>query len=211
MSKFPPTYSEISKSLDHKNFAGSGTQSTHPLFEQVGRVCSAFERIEDEVVLLFQVICGGPPQGTSNMSRMIGVASNFRTKLDLVREAAKSFLSLEPDKRDAILAWLKLCNRASEIRNKVAHGHPSQLAYVWQGQSLQAAFLMPSLFDPRKMANTGKFSTDSEYCWNAAQLREYVTAFTTLQVMMMTVREELSGIAEESYPHVLDPNNLKRD
>ena len=211
MSKFPATYSEISKSLDHKDFVGSGTESTQPLFEQVGRVCAAFERIEDEVVLLFQVICGGPPLGISNMSRIIGVASSFRTKLDLVREAARSFLSHNSDKRDAVLAWLKLCNRASEIRNKVAHGHPNQLAYVWQGQSLQAAFLMPSLLDPRKMANAGKVSTDSKYCWNAEQLREYVTAFTALQAMMMTVREELSGIAEESQPHVLDPNRLKRD
>ena len=211
MSKFPSTYSEISKSLDHKSFAGSGTESTQPLFQQVGHVCAAFEQIEDELILLLQFICASLPQGISDMSKKMGTASSFRKKVDLVRKAEKSLFFHDLDRRDAVLAWLELCIRASKIRNKVAHGHPNQLAYVWQGQSLQAAFLMPSLFDTTKIPNNGKFSTDSEYCWNAEQLREYATAFLALRAMMMTVREELSGTAEESQPHVLDLNKLKRD
>lgn len=202
MVYMPVTYSDISKALSIKPFSGQGTKSVEPLFAEVGRVCATFERLEDEIVLLFQLLCGGPAAGASNMARIIGVTSNFRAKVELTRAAAEAFLASEPDKRDAVVAWLKLCSRAAQIRNKIAHGHPTQIAYVHKGRSLQAAFFTPSPFDP-KGCPPSRTWTEAAYCWNAQQLQEYNATFLGLRAMMMTVREELAGTAEEPQPHVL--------
>jgi hypothetical protein len=198
----PVTYPELSEALRPKPFLGEGTDSVDPLFAEVGRVCASFEAIEGEIVLLFQVLCGGPAVGISNMARIIGVTSSNRAKIELTEEAAKAFLASEPGKMKAVLAWLKLCRQAADIRNKIAHGHPSQYAFVHKGRSRQAAFLLPSPFDPRKIPASGRWS-GSAYCWNARQLQEYNVAFQGLRAMMMTVREELAGTAEEPQPHVL--------
>lgn len=204
------TYSSIEEALQVKPFDGKGAQSVQEIYLQVGELCASFEQLEDEVVMLFQVLCGELSTAPSRMSRIISVVTSFKTKLDILKEAAQAFLSRDPDKKEAVLLWLKLCRKASEIRNKVVHANPAQIAYVDNEESRQEAFLLPSIYDRKSGFRRGSVTRYSEYCWNTDQLRQYNMALLALRGVLMTVREELAGTAEEPQPWVLDPCILKR-
>jgi hypothetical protein len=192
-------YSDLFDRLSDKPFSGEGTDSIEPLFAEVGRVCAGFERLEEEIVLLFQLLRGELSGDAPSMDRFS--KSSFLSKVEMTEEAAGASLATDPTKRDAVLAWLGLCRRAAKIRNKVAHGLPTQLHYVHKGRSGRGAFLMPGS-DPRDRSLSGKWS-ESAYCWSVRQLQEYHVAFVGLVAMMMTVREELAGTVEDPKPHVL--------
>lgn len=207
----PQTYSDISVALDKKSFAGEGGRSVHEIYQQVGTICANFENLQDEVIQLFQVICGGPPHGQERMSRIISTTTSFKVKLELIKEAARIFLQDDHEKMDAVLLWIKLCERASQMRNKVVHANPAQIAFVQNGVSRQAAFLLPSPNNRKGALACGAIGTKSDYCWNAEQLGHYSSALLQLKAMLMTVREELAGISEIPQPWVLDPSALKRN
>ena len=164
-----------------------------------------FERIQDEIILLFDQLCGGAPGHRSKMGTIIGATSSFNVKIDLVRQAAISFIDKE-DSKKAVLNWIRLCKKAAEIRNKIAHGQPTSLHFVWDGEPRYGVFWAPSTYDTRKANFPQQLAHDWEYCWNENQIKEYSRNFFALRTMLMTVREELAGVGEESMPQVLDPS-----
>ncbi|MBV0892311.1 hypothetical protein KTN05_10655, partial [Paracoccus sp. Z118] len=167
--------------------------------------------LTDEVVLLFDQLCGARLHEHSRMGRIIGATSSFNVKIDLATEAAESFLENERQ-RAAVIGWIRLCKKAAEIRNKIAHGTPTNLHHVSDGTSRQGFFLAPSIYDTKKnqFLRTGEFGGDSRYCWNSYQLHDYVRAFFILRSMLQTLREELAGASEEPMPQVLDPDAMIR-
>jgi len=197
-----PKYASISDALNPKVFANVGGPSSEELFYQVGLATSMFEKIQDEVVQLFDQLCGGPFGRISPMGEIIGATSSFNVKMDLVTQAARSLIADE-NKQAAVLRWLKLATKASLVRNKIAHGRPVGVHFVVEGENRRGTFWAPSLFDTRKVG-WPKISAEWDYCWNAEQIREYSSAFHLTSAMLMTVREQLAGVGEESIPSVLN-------
>jgi hypothetical protein len=199
------SYAAIAAELDLKTFAGEGGNSASDIYPAVGMVCGLFEDLQDEIIRLFEQLCGGPADQPGSMSRIISVTLSFRNKLELTTEATKVFLEKEPDKRDAVLRWLKLCEKASTIRNKIAHGWPAQVHYMQNDQPCRGAFLGSGNYDPKAI---GRATTETIPCWNLSQLQRYSSAILQLRAMIQTVREELAGTGDEPWPHVLDPAAL---
>lgn len=204
-----PSFLEISAGLDLKPFSGTGSKFSVNLFSVVGLCTSNFEKIQEEIILLFDQLCGGYPGRISAMGAIIGATSSFNVKMDLVTQAARSFISDEKHQK-SVLGWLKLCKKAAEVRNKIAHGQPTSSHFVFNGESRNGIFWAPSLFDTKKSGWPVKMSHDWEFCWNECQLREYATTFFALRTMLMTMREELSGTGDEPMPQVLDPDTMMR-
>jgi hypothetical protein len=198
-------YADIAAELEPKPFAGEGGNSASEIYPEVGRVCDLFEGLQDEIIRLFEQLCGEPAVQLGRLSRIISVTLSFRSKLDLTKEAARAFLEEEPRKRDAVLKWLKLCDKASTIRNRIAHGRPGQVHYAQNGRPCRGAFLVAGVYDPRGI---GRPATETIPCWNLSQLYSYSRAIQQLTAMIMTVREELAGTGDEPMPHVLDPSAL---
>lgn len=205
----PPTFLEISAELDPKLFVDNGGQSSDQIHLEVGRACGAFEKLQDEMMLLFNALCNEGSDSQTSMLRIIASTSSFGVKLDLCKEATRTFISNE-DHCNAVLNWLKLCSKASEIRNKIAHGQPAFIHYNNSDGPQRGFFLVPSMYNPRK-GGFPRRPTASEYCWNVNQIREYSTAFHILFAMIMTVREQLFGGGDEDVPQVLDPATMRRD
>ena len=199
------SYAAIAAELDLKPFVGEGGNSASDIYPAVGLVCDLFEGLQDEIIRLFEQLCGGPADQPGGMSRIVSVTLSFRNKLELTTEAAKVFLEKEPDKRDAVLKWLKLCEKASTIRNKIAHGRPAQVHYMQNDQPCRGAFLVSGNYDPKAI---GRATTETIPCWNLLQLQRYSSAILQLTAMIQTVREELAGTGDEPWPHVLDPAAL---
>jgi len=202
-----PAYSAISEALNPKAFAGVGSKTGDELFHHAGLATSMFEQIQDEVVQLFDQLCGGTFGHISPMGEIIGATSSFNVKMDLVTQAAKSFLADEKQ-QDAVLRWLKLARKASVVRNKIAHGRPISVHFAFDGHDRHGVFWAPSLFDTRKAGWPQRRSAEWEFCWNGDQIREYSSAFQSVYAMLMTVREQLAGLGEESIPAVLDPERM---
>lgn len=204
----PPTYLEISAALNPKAFEGGGSAFSDPLCTEVGRACATFEKLQDELMWLFNFICNGNADGSTSMLRIIAATSSFGVKLDLCKEATRTFVENE-DHQKAILGWLKLCNKASEIRNKIAHGQPGNIHFNGEHGPERGFYLIPSMYNPRK-GGFPRNATASEYCWNVDQIRGYTLAFHLLYAMILTVREQLAGTGDEDHPQVLDPNTMTR-
>lgn len=197
-------YDDISKALESSPFSGSGTPSVEYLFAKVGRSLASFEKIQDEIVALFDLLCGGEFGVISPMGRIIGATSSFNVKMDLTKQAAKSFLS-DNSRQASVLKWLKLAQKASLIRNKIAHGQPVHAHFVAGGESMNGAFWTPSLLDTNKVNWPDSRISEWSYAWNADQLGEYEKAFHDLYAMLLTLRENIAGLGDESTADVLDP------
>lgn len=200
-------YDDISKALDSAAFTGVGALSFEYLFVQVGQSLATFEKVQDEIVALFDLLCGGSFEGISPMGRIIGATSSFNVKMDLTKQAAKSFLS-NYKQQSAVLKWLKLAQKASLIRNKIAHGQPVRAHFVANGESMNGAFWAPSLRDTNKVNWPESRINEWRYAWNAVQLNEYNKAFHDLYAMLLTLRENLAGLGDESTVDVLDPTRM---
>ncbi|WFS06241.1 hypothetical protein [Methylobacterium sp. 391_Methyba4] len=205
----PPTFLEISAALDPQPFVGGGSAFSDPIHLEVGRVCGSFEKLQDEMMLLFNALCNGNSETQTSMLRIIASTSSFGVKLDLCKEAARTFIEDEAH-CEAVLGWLKLCSKASEIRNKIAHGQPANIHYNHGAGPDRGIYLVPCMYNPRK-GGFPRRATASEYCWNVEQIRNYYRAFHALYAMMMTVREQLLGSGDEDHPQVLDPATMRRE
>jgi hypothetical protein len=124
----PLSYLEISDALNPKPFEEMEGGISAPIFTEVGRACAQFEKLQDELIRLFAVLCGDPT-GELKMTRIIGSTTSFNAKLDLCKEAAATFVNNHRTE-SAIQSWLKLCRKAAEIRNKIAHGQPMNIHYI---------------------------------------------------------------------------------
>lgn len=200
-----PKYADIWKLLDSEGFSGVGDAHSMGLYQYVGMALGNFEKIQDELVLLFDQLCGGTFGFTSKMAQIIGATSSFNVKMDLTKQAVRSFLLDE--KKESVLKWLKLTHRASLIRNKIAHGQVIRIQYMKDGVSQSGAFWAPSRYDTKKI-NTLHEMADWDYCWNGHQLYQYVSAFHLVFAMLLTVREELAGKGDQSTGTVLDPDRM---
>lgn len=198
-----PTFSGISAGLVSKPFSGDGCETDETLYHAAGLATSIFEEIQEEVVLLFDQLCGGTPGQVSAMGRIIGATSSFNVKMDLVTQATKTFIG-DNRKREAVLGWLKLCKKAAEIRNKIAHGKPLAAHYAHDGENRFGVFWAPSLFDTKKI---GKSIKEWDYCWNEKQLQAYSMTFRSLRITLTMARGEL--ICEGATPEVLDPDTMQ--
>jgi hypothetical protein len=200
-------FDDISQSLDPQPFSAAGNMSAAELYPIVGSAVSKFEKIQDEVVRIFDQLCGGQFGTISPMGRIIGATSSFNVKLDLAKQAAKSMIS-DINHQHAVLRWFKLAQKASFIRNKIAHGQPIHPHFVQDGQSLRGVFWAPSLLDTRKVGWPETSMSEWEFCWNASQLSDYGTAFHSVYAMLLTLREELAGLGDETTANVLSLTNM---
>lgn len=200
-------FDDISQSLDSKPFTAEGNISAAELYPIVGAAVSKFEQIQDEVVRIFDQLCGGQFGTISPMGQIIGATSSFNVKLDLAKQAARSMIS-DIDHQQAVLRWFKLAQKASIIRNKIAHGQPIHPHFVRDGQSLRGVFWAPSLLDTRKFRWPEASMSEWEFCWNGSQLSDYGTAFHSVYAMLLTLREELAGLGDETTVNVLSPADM---
>ncbi|HYI06256.1 MAG TPA: hypothetical protein VD858_15285 [Reyranella sp.] len=200
-------YDDILRALDPKPFTAIGDTSSTQLYPFVGSALSKFEKIQDEIIRIFDQLCGGQFGAVSPMGQIIGATSSFNVKLDLAEQAAKSFIA-DSSQQQAVLRWLRLARKASIVRNKIAHGQPIYPHFVKDGRSLKGVFWAPSLLDTRKVGWPENGMSEWEFCWNGSQLSDYGTAFHSVYAMLLTLREELAGLGDETTASVLSPTDM---
>ena len=108
--------------------------------------------------------------------KIIGATSSFNVKMDLVEEATRRFISEERTQR-AVLGWLRLCRKAAQVRNQIIHGQVMHVYYVHENRNLSGFCLLPSLFNTKKLDFPAIPPHQAEYCWNSAQIQDYVAMF----------------------------------
>ena len=168
-----------------------GDKTPRTLWESVGKALSRWSIVEREFSITFHILVQSQ---THSSWRALGAIISFKSQLEVIEGAAEQCFQPKSNKTfQNIRTKINIAKRASERRNEFAHGHV--VKFLGAGH-----FLVPSLFDRRKVT-LGKLAPESmKYCYISSDIRALSDKFRFLDRELFNLNTDLLKAIHKKYP-----------
>lgn len=171
----------------------TGDTDRNIAYASVGRALSQWEMFELHLSHFFCELIGDGSYYSLPARRAYGSVVTFRGRLDMIREAARSFTfayDLPRDMED-IGRLLEEIAKFGARRNEIAHGIVSRYEDVFWSELLGTGYvLVPPIYSTSKQ-RLDQYGTDPRYIYSSAEIDKYSYWFGELTTCMKTSIEAM--------------------